>query len=395
MNIDSAQLRTKYELNAYNPTLVCAKLDRDAEYKIRIVLKSSRNTDTMQFRGLWISQGGTLADPSGTQAQEKNLMHNLVEVVAPTSLLQLNESTGWAGLPPRSWFDMVEQQFPNTTLSVIPVAEQACITKQHHQKTASTSEAPDKVFFRAGLPGTSLYDRFWLFDSVGAKSSALVLILGLADVQAFLDAGNLSKQAAQNFIEDFSSAYAKFVQTVRRTAYSQSSSADKQMIFSTDSLSDTDESYLYNSAPSIIPVFLVIPPVPSLLQNCLQARLLLSHATNKVLDHLKYHIGDKKTFVIDTAGWLDSEDFEIDLSNEVNLLNTSLSRSGHVKFAYHLSAHLCHYLIDRGRRGGAEECPFDRHEEYTGNLYVPDAANVGKLIEERKIAMVKELLGFA
>jgi len=71
--------------------------------------------------------------------------------------------------------------------------------------------------------------------------------------------------------------------------------------------------------------------------------------------------------------------------------NFGLTQSGHINFAHRMSLHLCHYLVDCDV--SVSECPFDRHEEYIGHLYVPEAADLGKLIEEKKIEKVKEVFG--
>lgn len=362
------------------------------ETKVRVVLRDSTIPSTVQFRGLWLSKGGHLL-PS--EIKQPPSAQRLVEVMAPASLVGRDTSSSLNSPSEQFWFELVEHNFSNTTLSAIPLSSQNCMAEECQKAFAPTSTTADRIFFRAGTPGTDLYKRFWPFDSISARPSALILMLGLADVQAFLDSGNLSKQGAQNFVENLSSAYAKFIQTVRRTAYSQSYNAASQTLLNASPDANTDESYLYNSAPSVIPILLVLPPIPSQVRNSRQARLLLSHAANKVLDQLKYHIGDKKTFVIDTAGWLDDEDFRENVPAAGSLLNISLSGSGHIKLAHHLSAHLCPHMIGSARKTGVTKCSFDKHEEFTGNLYVPETANVGKLVEEHKIARMKGILGFA
>lgn len=156
-----------------------------------------------------------------------------------------------------------------------------------------------------------------------------------------------------------------------------------------------DESHLYNSAPSTLPIFLVLPPIPSslLIPHSTKLKVVLHHATSKVIDDLKYHIGDKKTKVIDTAGWLTNSDFTAcqPATNDGSWTSASefvLNQAGHIKFAHHLSLHLCPYL-------GGKECPFEKHSEYVGNLVLPGVEDVGRKMEGKRVEKVKELFGVA
>jgi len=156
-----------------------------------------------------------------------------------------------------------------------------------------------------------------------------------------------------------------------------------------------DESFLYNSAPSTVPIFLVLQPLPSSLVSTRTQlmRTLLHHATSKVINELKWHIGDRKTFIVDTAGWLRDQDYQQTPEEETasSLPQFSLTQTGHVKFAHHMSLHLCHYLLDRPN--GKTNCPFDRHDDYIGNLYVPETAGIGKLLEEMKVKEMMKIFG--
>jgi len=219
-------------------------------------------------------------------------------------------------------------------------------------------------------------------------------MLGLSDVEAFLGSGSHTKHQVTQFTDDFARTYSSFIQTIKRTAYSPASIANRQLVGQRELQNDVDESYLYNSSPSTIPIFIVRQPLPSSLihPQSRQLEALLHHATSKVLNELKWHIGDKHTFIIDTDGWLEDADFEaVAPAGEGDNPASRLIQSGHIKFAHHMSVHLCHYLFDRD--ASTSECPFDRHDEYSGNLYVPGTAGIGKLMEEKKIAEIKEIYG--
>lgn len=314
----------------------------------------------------------------------------LVEIMAPATLLSYTcpsrvpfDSAPWAV----NWPTFLQDNFHDITVSTLDISSTSCLTSRCNK----TATKPQHTFFRSGPPNTVLNNHLWPFTYTTSAPGALILMLGVPDVEALLATNDPGKHGLTSFIDELSYKYSAFIQTVRRTAYSPSSLANmngrsKQV--------PLDESHLYNSAPSTLPVFLVLPPIPSplLIPHSTKLKSVLHHATSKVIDDLKWHIGDKKTMIIDTAGWLTDSDFtacQPTLANDETQISVSdfvLSQAGHIKFAHHLSLHLCPYL--RGK-----ECPFEKHTEYVGNLVIPGVEDVGRKMEEKRIEKIKELFG--
>jgi len=414
--------RSTLHKRASGVDILAAGLDLNSHHRILVTLPVSKEAGIVQVSGILMDSGGFLlpqttniGQPLQTRSKTDNIdsvtpppfrinegstTRKLVEIVAPASMLTgycpQNNSKEQYCSGPAYWPQLVDGYFTSTSLSLLPVPPSTCMTRQcqGYQTPASiTVASAQEIFFRAGAPGTPLYDRLWPFGSSKAVPAALVLMLGLADVEAFLATNSAIKHHVTQFKDDFARTYSSFIQTVRRTAYSPASMVKRQSFEQIALQDEIDESYLYNSSPSSIPIFLVLQPIPTVLLHpqSRQLKSILQHATSKVLNELKWHIGDKHTFVIDTDGWLNDSDFLPSSGDGQDNVEFSLTQSGHVKFAHHMSLHLCHYVLERD--ASSSECPFDRHEEYTGNLYVPETAGVGKLMEEKKIARVKEIFG--
>jgi hypothetical protein len=147
--------------------------------------------------------------------------------------------------------------------------------------------------------------------------------------------------------------------------------------------------------------------------------------------------GDKSTFWIDTSGWLTTEDFLLtqDDDHETNAsikledrervhgksestaTQLSLTSRAHRLISTHLSAHLCPYLSSHSSHpphpstigntissspsfpslsslSASNPCPFNKHDNYLGHLYLPAEAGMDKMLEERKIELVKMFVGW-
>lgn len=374
------------------------------------------NGSTLQLRNLWIERGGQLlhsrapkdevvmATNNSTKEKTTILLEDreiperkLVEIMAPVSYLSyacpsttpISSSASWAV----NWPTLLQENFHDSTVSILDVSSSSCLTSRCKKATIK----PQHIFFRSGPPNTTLHKYLWSFTHTTSTPGALVLILGLSDVEHLLTTTNPGKHTLTSFTEELSHEYSSFVQTIRRTAYSPSSLANIRSRSRGPSNSDSeqqmlfDESHLYNSAPSTLPIFLVLPPIPStlLLPHSHQIKSILHHVTTKVLNDLKWHIGDRKTTLIDTAGWLDNSDFTLcqpQHTDSVSAADFILNQSGHVKFAYHLSLHLCPYM-------GGKECSFEKHSEYGGNLVVPEVESIGRKMEEKRVEKIHEMFG--
>jgi hypothetical protein len=123
---------------------------------------------------------------------------------------------------------------------------------------------------------------------------------------------------------------------------------------------------------------------------------VINDALQRVVDVLQAD-GDKSTFWIDTMGWLNhKEDFDVHGGdcplNQGNRPHRLLKRSSGRKVASLLWDHICPY-IQRNKRddgGKAKECPFERYDNYLGNVYLPQVVELDRAVLERKIATIKE-----
>ena len=406
--------------------LLAEGLELSSLHHFRVLLPVNDKFSTLQISGIVMNKGGLLLHPSALTGRtlmthnqsrksstrqhpfsisEYSKSRKLIELVATCSMINgvcersnLKDQNCSSSIP---WPRILETHFTGTTLSSLSLSSSICVTRQcqkHPIGTKTTAALVQEVFFRAGAPGTPLYDLIWPVGSSKDSPAALIFMLGLSDIEALLESGPPTKHQMTLFIDEFARTYSNFIQTVRRTAYSPASMAcpnirhPSQMGFQ----DDIDESYLYNSSPSIIPIFLVLPPIPSPLLHtkAIHLKTLLTHATAKVLSELQWHIGDRNTFIISTDGWLDDTDFQVSSSSSDQIEPTvefSFTQSGHIKLAHHMSLHLCHYIFDH--EASTAECPFDRNDQHVGNLYVPQVASLGQLMEEKKIAKVKEVFG--
>lgn len=397
-------------------------LDPKLAYNLKITLVKNHNQSIIQFNGVWLSRGAKLIHPSPNKhfplksandsaelgygvhtTKARSLSRRkLIEVMAPASILGYESGSyskdGATDRRAWSWTELIQEEFANTVVSPTSISNTTCLTRKCMSRQAPTTRSvkAQDIFFRASPPGTDLHNHIWRFDSTEDLSAGLVLVLGLVDVQAFLNGKTPNKHQITQFIDELARSYSSFIQTIRRTAYSASYLYDHHRASGFDSLNYIDESYLYSSSSSTIPIFLVLHPTPSNLVflRSREIRSLLAQTMKQALNDLKWHVGDKRTFIVNTAGWLDDSDFEFsseDHTNDSDGLDFGLTRAGHVKFARHLSTHLCHYLVDDD--AGKLQCPFDRHDEYVGNLYEPETAALGKLVQERKVETIKQMFG--
>jgi len=106
--------------------------------------------------------------------------------------------------------------------------------------------------------------------------------------------------------------------------------------------------------------------------------------------HVSQADGDKSTFWIDTTGWLDHKtDFWRVAGNDTSSPDRLfLTPSADDKVARLLADHLCPYLGNPDL--GGEDCPFDRYDNYLGNVYLPQDVEFDTAVLERKIATIKE-----
>ncbi|EXJ72120.1 uncharacterized protein A1O5_04624 [Cladophialophora psammophila CBS 110553] len=268
-------------------------------------------------------------------------------------------------------------------------------------------------FFRAGPPGTRAFARPWNFKLY--SPSVLLLQLGLVDFVQFFSPsadGRRSKPVNRHdlakFTNEFVDAYIKLIQAIRANAYPFDPTTTTMTGLATDL--DDDGSYIYNSAPSTLSIFLLTPfsATRHSVTKKLKLDKVISNALTQVAATLQAD-GDKSTFWIDTTGWLDAAtDFEGGRPDDPNSSPESppprssvLNRSGRSKVATLLTEHLCPYIAGPSPSAGspqAEEappgvprrvCPFDRYDHYLGNVYLPTDVDFDRTLLEHKIESIK------
>ena len=175
-------------------------------------------------------------------------------------------------------------------------------------------------------------------------------------------------KTVQELRRQFQDSYVKFIQAIRRAAYPLHPAA-------LHDYSSNADGFVYNSAPATIPIFVVSP---------FAGELRLS--TWKVVERLQAE-GDKAVFWLDTSGWFCSADFETEVDRGIpNEKRPRLNTQGNRKAAVFLYAHLCHYMAQ-----DHVQCPFLKHEAYSGKVFVPKDVELEHFMEDSKVRKLKAL----
>ncbi len=351
----------------------------DLSVKVTMLPCSGTSASTMELEGIWLGNGARLESSRDHTASPVGLMttasvhERLIEIFRPSS----SHDPAWSS---ESYASLLAATFNGShNLLAVPY----CLTTVCNSQTTMS-----EVYFRSGLASTPHYSLPHTFPSL--QPSALVLELGLLDYQHFLSASP-STHAMTQFNHKFVEAFVSFVKTLRAYAYpyhSRTSSTGSMPVDQLPGLSgglDYGASFTYNSAPSTLPIFLLTPFTPDK-----RLRRLLSHTISETVNRLQKE-GDRSTFWLDTSNWLQRDDFipsSIDKAND-QMQTPEFTPAAHRKIATYLSLHLCPYLDDNGR----ENCPFHKFDNYLGHLYKPDEVSMGRLLEERKINLIKNALG--
>jgi hypothetical protein len=407
-------------------------LDPHVNHTIRIHLLDNKDAEqTVEFEELWLSKGAKLVSRLPHQTS-RLLLQRAGEDDKPALAIQKHfelitdldfaDPMGYSS----SWPLLLSSKY-HTTYTTVP-SFYRCLTTRCPQPDVTLNE----LYFRSGPPGSRHFDEPYHFQP--PYPLALVLDIGLLDFTALLNT-EPSASAIQQLTHKFVDRYKTFISTIRSTAYPYHSTSSLH----TGHDIPIDSSFTYNSASSTLPIFLMTPFTPSK-----SLHRLLSHAIADVVDKLQSIEGDKSTFWIDTSGWLATDDFtapdEAAESTSKSAVTTKeatlptaqgakrsanptdthfylhqpkLTPSAHAKIAAYLSYHLCPYLSTTPPSTYTYEknettfpfhhnmllrqtqtgCPFNKHDNYLGHLYVPDEATVGRGLEDRKIQLLREFLG--
>ncbi|RMZ83689.1 hypothetical protein DV738_g932, partial [Chaetothyriales sp. CBS 135597] len=155
---------------------------------------------------------------------------------------------------------------------------------------------------------------------------------------------------------------------------------------------DPDAIWRYNSAPSTFAIVLITPFTPHK-----PLRRLLSHALDQVVQRVRQDHGDTSTSWLDTTGWLHSHDFGPDRNQQPDQQQLPLlTAEAHAKIAGLLATELCAYLVDPA---AADACPFRNAggaspAPYVGSLVVPEVRDIGVLLEQRKLELLRQLVTY-
>lgn len=401
--------RVHFDQNGHGTLEIASSLDQERSHHIKITYLASKQGEegTLEFEGIWLDKGGQLISDEtnwttpilGSPPTSSARPH--FEIISPLPMEDPNSlTTFWPSLL-ASHFNTTYTIFPASTYHLTP------IDPQNHVLLSD-------LYFRSGPPSTQYFQLPHRFPS--PFPSALIVDVGLLDFQIFL-ADDPSTHAIKQYISTFIGRYTTFISTIRASAYPYHS----PHLTNRYDMIAVDASFTYNSAPSTLPIFLLTPFTPSK-----RLQRLLSHAVAEVVN-MAQRAGDKSTFWLDTSGWLSKDDFKYDLlpNGQSKRQDTTaptqptqpftLTPQAHSKIASHLSQHLCPYLSSPALSPSAshpstdeeqnptfpndsaltinKECPFNKHDNYLGHLYVPAEAGMGKALEERKIELVRKLLG--
>lgn len=349
---------------SYQILRLATNLQRDRDYAVRITLLGNpigSPVSTVNFEGIWLSKGGYLRSTQYTQASPRALLHQEanIEVISALPLSRVADAVS---------------AYPVILASVLNISHSLVTTRDHCLSDVCPRGHPSiqSLYFRTGQPNARSFGPVHQHQT--PLPTALIFSLGLSDFHHILDSDHSNKEVSK-YIDSFVRSYAAFVTTIR----SASQTTMMPMSPAQQSMAEVDASYVYNSAPSTLPIFLLTPFTPNQ-----RLRRRLGHGVSAVVRALQGN-GDKATIWLDTEGWLSSQDFRTPHDSDQS--TEDLTEAGHAKAAAYLSSHLCSYL--------KTDCNFFKHDTLRGNLYVPSEAGMGKLLEERKIALIKDTMSMS
>ena len=399
------------ELHEASSVMQIAKdLNPDKNYKLIITYMgcSSRNGGTsgasydevLEFEGLWLDRP-VLQDMShmsrATNASRSSTLGELQPIASrKRAVIELITSERpYSHAQPaqekvNTWYNTLGRGL-FSDVALLETARSRLVANDIAQVTIQN------LFFQSAPEATShLSRRPWSFGSY--QPTVLLLQFGMSDfVHSFSNTANGDHHARDKFFNDFVEAYMRFVKAIRANAYPvQTRRAPDPTHDPTHSpmALDDDGSYVYNSAPSTLPIFLV-PPFSScrrFVNNRLTLHKIVSDAIAQATLRLQAD-GDKSTYWIDTTGWLDVKDDFSSTGRGWSPDPDTLTAAANVKVARYLAHHICKHVSfekDDPNYGILGDCPFERYDNYLGNVYVPKEVELDRVVLERKIEHIKQ-----
>lgn len=318
-------------------------LDPRQQYSVRVrFLRSADTSDDsyLHFKGAWLSRGGQLL-----REQEESIAH--IEFVTSTDNMQPWASTIASSLNV-SHVVVDGRRRCKTTYS------DSCASLQDHYFASGTTHAVSGSFASR-------------FDSTAP--SAHIFELGPDDLQAILSSPGSDNRLGPA-IEALVGEYTALIKLIRSTTH-------EYRLAKNTLVHGLDASYSYNSGAKSTPVLLVAP------FNCSsRLRRLLNAVASKIAQAARAD-GDLFVFWIDSAGWSSAQSGH---NVNVTVQKTASGMEGE-RFGLYLAELLCPFMCPQ------RECRYKAPNKYEGKLYLPNEAGMGKLLEERKLALIKEKLG--
>ena len=412
--------------NVNNIYSIAWELDPQKTYRIKVTHLGCRPTaglfetfdgGVFQFEGLWLDRPvsaprdtlratnatgsrtlGELRPPTRSPyfpaqgrlpaAMQKSPVIELVTSERPlrhSQLADAHQDQGTA-LQERisTWYNLLGMRL-SADIAMVPTGRSRLVATDITQTTIKN------LFFRAGPEeSTHILPRRWSFGTY--QPAVLVLQFGLTDFDAAYRKTE-NNAARDKFKNDFVNAYVGFVKAIRSNAYPLPKTS--RVAGSPDAMED-DGSYVYNSAPSTLPIFLIAPfsSCRIFLGMGLTMNKIITDALREVAEKL-HKDGDYSTLYVDTSGWLDPKhDFDIPKGIRIAPVDGEvLTPDASDRVASILTDHLCPYLkgLPEGATNGPAlgGCAFEPYDNYLGNVYVPNDVGLDRALLERKIENVK------
>jgi hypothetical protein len=414
-SVEIAEERTVIVENAASLVQIVDDLDPQRTYKIRMAyIGHNRIPSALHLEGIWLGEGASVAtrsdktdnrtrgrDSSIKTADQDPPVPDMRGSYKPVIEIVTSEWTASA-IGPRGakafhqqkqelWYNRMGSLLP-AEISLIDV-DQTLLVTQHATKSdhGKSKHGLRDVYFRWGL-GAYSKDTIQHWSVESHTPSALILQFGFADFAHFLNGtSSANKHAMTAFTNSFVAAYVDFVKAIRFNIHSSDPSAPDQ---------DEDASYIYNSAPSTLPIFLLAPfsAHRRLVTRRLTLHKFISDALAQVALTLRAQ-GDTSTVWIDTSGWLHPlEDFEHRQDENASTVPSMLTKEANAKVAELLAQHFCPYVTPATASSASatalKGCAFDAHDSYVGNVYLPQDVALSRVMLERKIDLIKSQVGF-
>jgi hypothetical protein len=304
-----------------------------------------------------------------------------------------------------TWYNRLGSNL-GADIALIPTGDERFFKSWQTSESEAFGRTPVENIF---LGFESSYEKTRRAPFKTYRPGVLILQFGLPDFLEIFssipkDAGNV-RQHLDWFVDVFVEDYVRLVNTIRTVAYTSDWATSSHP-------TNADGSYIYNSAPSTLPIFLIVPFSACRIFATRKFTLhkFMSDALARVVSTLQAE-GDTSTHHIDTAGWLDPlEDFE-QTPKARRWPHTGarkdwrpLTEAARIKVANLLASHICAYIkpttgessVDEPAGNGSAvgpafgDCAFDRYDSYLGNVYVPEGVELDRALLERRIEIMKE-----